>query len=35
MSTTPSKAWEDKGLQITENFGHNTSFFVKTELQHI
>ena len=35
MSPTPNKMWEDKGQQNTANFGQNTSFFVKTELQHI
>ena len=35
MSTTPIKIWEGKGLQNIANFGHNTRFFVKTELQHI
>ena len=36
MPPTPNKMWQNKGQQNTTNFGQNkSSFFVKTELQHI
>ena len=34
MPPTPNKIWEDK-TNKTANFGHNTIFFVKTELRLI
>ena len=33
ISQTPNKILQDKDQQNTANFGQNTSFFVKTELQ--
>ena len=35
MPPIPDKIWEDKVLQNIANFGRNTIFFRKTELQHI
>ena len=35
MPPTPSKIWEEKDEQNTENFGQSTSFFFVKKYLHI